>query len=66
MTDITSCLGAEAESLLGHVCAGIPADSIYPPGPDYIDDVVGDKQRKAAVLRNLGTLFGTGRLAGSG
>ena len=66
MTDITSCLGAEAESLLGHVCAGIPADSIYPPGPDYIDDVVGDKQRKAAVLRNLGTLFGTGRLAGTG
>ncbi|MEJ2531126.1 MAG: class I fructose-bisphosphate aldolase [Halioglobus sp.] len=66
MTDIISCLGAEAESLLEHVCGGIPADSIYPPGPDYIDDVVGDKQRKAAVLRNLGTLFGTGRLAGTG
>jgi fructose-bisphosphate aldolase, class I len=66
MTDIISCLGAEAESLLEHVCGGIPADSIYPPGPDYIDDVVGDKQRNAAVLRNLGTLFGTGRLAGTG
>ena len=66
MTDIISCLGAEAEDLLGHVCTGIPADSIYPPGPDYIDEVVGDKQRKAAALRNLGTLLGTGRLAGTG
>jgi class I fructose-bisphosphate aldolase len=66
MTDIINCLGAEADGLLGHVCTGIPADSIYAPGPNYIDDVVGDKQRKAAVLRNLGTLFGTGRLAGTG
>jgi class I fructose-bisphosphate aldolase len=66
MTDIINCLGAEADGLLGHVCTGIPADTIYAPGPNYIDDVVGDKQRKAAVLRNLGTLFGTGRLAGTG
>ena len=66
MTDIQSHLGAEAESLLGHVCQGVPAASIYPPGPGWIDDVVRDKNRKPAVLRSLGQLLNSGRLAGTG
>jgi class I fructose-bisphosphate aldolase len=66
MTDTTSLLGAEAESLMSHVCRGIPADTIHAPGPDYINRVVALKNRKPAVLRNLATLHGTGRLAGTG
>jgi class I fructose-bisphosphate aldolase len=66
MTDVISLLGAEADSLLGHVCEGFPASAIYAPGPDYINRVVADKNRKPAVLRNMAALFGAGRLAGTG
>jgi class I fructose-bisphosphate aldolase len=66
MTDITTLLGDEAESLLSHTCGGIPKESIYPPGPDYIDRVVSDKGRKPAALRNLASLYNHGRLAGTG
>ncbi|HSG89527.1 MAG TPA: class I fructose-bisphosphate aldolase [Pseudomonadales bacterium] len=66
MADTVDLLGSEADSLLGHVCTGIPAAALHAPGPDYIDRVVADKNRKAAVLRNLAALFGNGRLAGTG
>jgi len=64
--DITSILGAEAESLLGHVCQGLPKESLHLPGPDYIDAVVRDKQRNGAVLRNLASMLDHGRLAQTG
>jgi len=66
MTDINALLGDEAESLLSHTCSGIPKESLYPPGPDYIERVVMDKQRKPAARRNLASLFNHGRLAGTG
>ena len=66
MIDIQNQLGAEAESLLGHVCAGITKENMHLPGPDYIDRVVAWKNRKPGVLRNLNALFQHGRLAGSG
>jgi class I fructose-bisphosphate aldolase len=65
-TDIEAILGDEAEYLLGHRCKGVTADELVLPGPDYLDRVVAISDRSPAVLRNLGTLFGHGRLGGTG
>jgi class I fructose-bisphosphate aldolase len=66
MSTIETFLGPETESLLGHVCQGIPAQNIYAPGGDWIDRVVRDKNRKPVVLKSLGQLLNSGRLAGTG
>ncbi|HEY5720093.1 MAG TPA: class I fructose-bisphosphate aldolase [Gammaproteobacteria bacterium] len=66
MSTIETLLGAEAESLLGHRCTGIPRELLQLPGPDYVDRVVAASDRSPVVLRNLQTLFNTGRLAGTG
>jgi fructose-bisphosphate aldolase, class I len=64
--DIPSLLGDEAESLLKHESKGIPAGDLHLPGPDYIDRVFAQTDRSPRVLRNLQSLFGHGRLAGTG
>ncbi|MDJ0832268.1 MAG: class I fructose-bisphosphate aldolase [Gammaproteobacteria bacterium] len=66
MTDISSILGDEADSLLTHQCSSINAERLHLPGPDYIERVVMQKNRSPAVLRNLACIFNHGRLAGSG
>ncbi|MET0065051.1 MAG: class I fructose-bisphosphate aldolase [Candidatus Thiodiazotropha sp.] len=66
MTDINALLGSEAESLLSHQCQTIDRSILHLPGPDYVDRVVAGKDLKPGVLRNLQSLFNTGRLAGSG
>ena len=63
--DIQSLLGDEAESLLKHESKGIPADDLTLPGPDYVDRVFVQTDRSPQVLRNLQSLFGHGRLAGT-
>jgi class I fructose-bisphosphate aldolase len=64
--DIPSLLGDEAESLLEHESKGIPGGDLHLPGPDYIDRVFARTDRSPRVLRNLQSLFGHGRLAGTG
>lgn len=66
MTDIESLLGREAESLLKHQCQGIPKESLYLPGPDFVDQVVTQSDRSPAVMRSLQTLLAHGRLANTG
>jgi class I fructose-bisphosphate aldolase len=66
MTDITSLLGADADSLLAHTCRGIRKESLHLPGPDFLDRVFMETDRKPSVLRSLAALFGHGRLAGTG
>lgn len=66
MQSIESLLGAEAHYLLSHECQGLPASSLHLPGPDFIERVHLVSDRKPAVLRNLGALFGHGRLGDSG
>jgi class I fructose-bisphosphate aldolase len=63
---IQELLGASADSLLKHTCKTIPKEMLHAPGPDFIDRVFVDSDRKAPVLRNLGTLYGHGRLADTG
>jgi class I fructose-bisphosphate aldolase len=64
--EIESTLGADAASLLEHKCKTISRDLLYLPGPDFIDRVWVQSDRTPNVLRNLQTLFGSGRLAGTG
>lgn len=66
MADILELLGEEKETLLSHVCGGIPKERLHAPGPDFIDRVVLFSDRKPAVLRNLAALFNHGRLSGTG
>jgi len=64
--DLHALLGDETENLLAHSCSGIPRDALIAPGPDFIDRVLSHTDRSPAVLRNLGALYGSGRLAGTG
>ena len=63
---IQSLLGAEADDLLNHKCTGFSKESLHLPGPDFIDRVWMMSDRSPAVLRSLASLFGHGRLAGTG
>ncbi len=66
MTDIIEILADESNTLLNHQCEGIPKNTLHTPGPDFIDRVVSQSNRKSNVLRNLQSLFNHGRLAGNG
>jgi class I fructose-bisphosphate aldolase len=63
---IQTLLGDEAESLLSHVCAGIPKDRVQVPGPDHVDRSFAGSDRNAQVLVSLQRIHGHGRLAGTG
>ena len=64
--DIQEVLADQAEYLLDHSCETIPRDQLHLPGPDFIDRVTSKTDRSPAVLRNLASLYGHGRLAGTG
>ncbi len=66
MSNIVALLGDEAEDLLGHQCRGIPRDLLHLPGPDFVERVMMDSDRKPGVLRGFATLLGHGRLGGTG
>ena len=64
--DIVSILGDEADELLSYTCEAIPRSMLHLPGPDYLDEVVACKHRNPSVLRSMSSMFGHGRLAGTG
>lgn len=63
---LETLLGNEAKSLLEHQCKTISKDMLYLPGPDFIDRVFSQSDRKPAVLRSLAQLYNFGRLGGTG
>lgn len=63
---IQELLGADAESLLGHVSKTIAKESLHLPGGDFVDRVVSQSDRNPNVLRSMQTLFDNGRLGGTG
>jgi len=65
LSKITSLLGKD-ESLLTHTCKTFPKESLYLPGPDFVDRVLSESDRSPTVLRNFGLLLRSGRLAGTG
>ena len=64
--DIQEVLADQAEYLLDHSCETVPRDQLHLPGPDFIDRVTSKTDRRPAVLRNLASLYGHGRLAATG
>jgi fructose-bisphosphate aldolase, class I len=63
---IKELLGAQADSLLNHTCKTISKEQIHLPGGDFIDRIFSSTNRNPQVLRSLGQLYNTGRLAGTG
>ncbi len=63
---IIDLLGDKADYMLGHVCKGVPKESVHVPGPDFIDRTWAQSDRKPQVLRSLQSMFNHGRLAGTG
>ena len=63
---IEELLGKEAEGLLNHKCKTVTKDKLHVPSPDFIDKIFVNSNRNPQVLRSLGQLFGTGRLANTG
>src|SRR5688500_8531715 len=63
---IEKLLGDEAKTLLDHKCKTIPKENIHLPGGDFVDRVWINSDRTPAVLRSLQTLYGNGRLSGTG
>jgi class I fructose-bisphosphate aldolase len=64
--NIERLLGDESDSLLNHVAKAFPADHLTLPGPDQFERVFLDSDRSSTVLRNLASLYHTGRLGGTG
>lgn len=63
---VEELLGDEAESLLQHVCSGIPKETLHLPSPDHVDRVWAASDRNPKVLVNLQRLHCHGRLADTG
>jgi class I fructose-bisphosphate aldolase len=63
---IRELLGDEGSALFEHNCTTIPKENLHLPGGDFIDRVWMQSDRNPNVLRSLQSLYGTGRLAGTG
>jgi class I fructose-bisphosphate aldolase len=59
-------LGDKADYFLSFSNPKISKDRLHLPGPDFVDRVWALSDRNNRVLINLGRLFNTGRLAGTG
>ncbi len=66
MLDYQKLLGKDADYLLNYKCDRIKKEDLHLPGPDFVDRIHLNSDRPVAVLRNLQTMFNTGRLAGTG
>jgi len=64
--DTAALLGDEASSLLTHVSTAFPKEMLTVPGPNFLDETFVYSDRSPSVLRNLGALYGAGRLGGTG
>jgi class I fructose-bisphosphate aldolase len=64
--NLEQLLGAEADSLLNHKATAFPSEGLVLPGPSFIDEVFVSTDRSPSVLRSLGSLYGHGRLGGTG
>src|SRR6185436_4355573 len=65
LEQIEAALGND-KSLLAHQCKTIAKSDLHLPGPDFVDRIFALSDRSPRVMRNLQSLFGTGRLSGTG
>ena len=66
MKEIQRLLGKEEDSLLKHECKTVSKEHLHLPGSDWVDRIFSSTDRNIRVLRNLQSIFGHGRLAGTG
>src|SRR5258706_15126589 len=59
-------LGKDAESLLTHKSKTIDKSNLHLPGADFVDRIFAQSNRNPQTLRSLQTIFGNGRLGGTG
>ena len=64
-TSIHDLLGSDADSLLNHK-AVMDRSLLHLPGPDVVSDSFGASDRSPQVMRSLQSIYGHGRLAGTG
>ncbi len=64
--NVRQTLGPDADKLLSYESKTVNRGKLYLPGPDFVDRVFAQNDRKPAVLRNFQTILNTGRLAGTG
>lgn len=64
--DIEQLLGAESDTLLNYKASGVRADQLALPGPDVVDRIYALSDRSPQVLRNLQSMFSSGRLGDTG
>lgn len=63
---VVEILEDQADYLLNHQSETVTKDNLHLPGKDFIDRVFVPTDRPIAVLRNLQTIFNTGKLKGTG
>ncbi len=63
---VSELLGSQAEFLLNHTSKTISKERLHLPNPNYYMDSFGMSNRNPQVLRSLGQLFNSGRLANTG
>ncbi|MDP3981569.1 MAG: class I fructose-bisphosphate aldolase [Chlamydiota bacterium] len=63
---ISEILGSEGSDLLKYACKAVPKEKIHIPGADWVTRIFSSSDRPIPVLRSLQSLFGHGRLAGTG
>jgi class I fructose-bisphosphate aldolase len=66
ISKIKELLGDEASSLLDHECKTISKHDITLPHTEVVNNIWKDSNRSPQVLRSLGQLYNSGRLAGTG
>ena len=64
-TDVINLLGDDAKALLNHE-AVVDQNLLHLPGADFIDRCWKDSDRNPQALRSLQSLYGHGRLGGTG
>ncbi len=63
---IVELLGTNADSLLNHKCTTIPKEMFTLPGGDFVGRVFSDTNRSNQVMGSLQSIYGHGRLGGTG
>jgi class I fructose-bisphosphate aldolase len=66
LSRIEELLGNDSNMLLSHVSKTVDKSKLHLPGPDFMERVWLHSNRSPQVMRSLGQIYNTGRLAGTG
>ena len=66
MKKVKDILGKDNESLLSYESKTISKEMLHLPGPDFVDRVWKDSDRTPNVLRNMQSIYNSGRLGKTG